>query len=401
MQVKIRLWCAAAVAAHLLAVGCALSGPKTADQQAVHAGVERATERMRTLISAGEPSDLVRQEITAIRRELTLLPRTAVVPVLLRALHDGDDEFNSVLIHLLDDMDGGDWVPVRFRVRTMTIEAVVWLIQARATRAEQVDGPLGEIREHCSGDLAALVAAWRQLLESSPIYAWHDAGKMDVTDRVQGLALLGLIRYEPGLDLNGLLERVKHNRVTVPAPMLAQCLIHLSGRNLKQNLAQWLDGLDTARTAALTTVDLLSLWPPSPAAGAGASQVETAKAWVRLLPDDVTWRAVALANLKHLVEDNTVRQTSQTGQTGPTHNAAAAAAAAAVQKANEQLAWARRLLDVPGGRNPITWLGALPAANQLRALERLVGIDILVCPPAPAPRPLGKEPAANKHSPSK
>jgi len=353
---------ALAASAFLAVAGCVSSSAKSEERlQTARDAVTRATDRMRVIIAAGKPSARAKREIEIIQQELELLPRTAVVPGLLVALRDGEDEFNSVLIGLLDKFNATDWVPVKFRARTMTVESAVELIHIRANRAEQADAYVGRIREFCSANPAALASAWLGLLESPPIYAWGRGTKVDVTSHVQGLALLGLIRtMQPG-DLGMIVRRIQQKRVTARPVLLSQCLIHLSGRKLKPNLAQWLSGPETAQAAAVIAVDLLRFRRAKVGGAPAANDIKAAAVWVRSLTDAATWRSITAAQLRALVLNS--------GEKKPKPEQVA------------RLARARRYLNIPPDTNPITWLTTQPVPDRRRALERLVGIDLLVRPP--------------------
>ncbi|MFH1730969.1 MAG: hypothetical protein ABIF82_04865 [Planctomycetota bacterium] len=316
---------------------------------------------MRVIIAAGKPSARAIREVETIKQELELLPRTAVVPGLLVALRDGEDEFNSVLIGLLDEFNATDWVPVKFRARTMTVESAVELIHIRASGAEQADAYVGRIREFCSADPAALASAWLGLLESPPIYAWGRGTKVEVTSRVQGIALLGLIRtMQPG-DLGMIVRRIQQKRVTARPVLLSQCLIHLSGGELKSNLAQWLSGPETAQAAAVIAVDLLHFRRAKVGGAAAASDIKAAASWVRGLSDAATSQSTTAAQLRALVLES--------GEKEPDREQAV------------RLATVRRYLNIPPDTNPITWLTTQPVPDRRRALERLVGIDLLIGSP--------------------
>lgn len=354
---------ALAAFAFLAVAGCASSSAKPEERlQAARDAVTRATDRMRVIIAAGKPSARAKREVEAIHRELKLLPRTAAVPGLLIALRDGEDEFNSVLIGLLDEFNATDWVPVKFRARTMTVESAVELIALRATRAEQAGAYVDRIREFCSADPAALASAWLALLESPPIYAWGMGTKVEVTSHVQGLALLGLIRTMQSGDPGMIIRRIRQKRVTARPALLSQCLIHLSGRKLKPNLAQWLSGPETAQAAAVIAVDLLRFRRAKVGGAPAASDIKAAASWARGLSDAAAWQSITAAQLRALV--------LKAGEKEPDREHVV------------RLARARRCLNIPPDANPITWLATQPALDRRHALERLVGIDLLVRPPA-------------------
>jgi hypothetical protein len=351
-----------AVCTVLLIAGCA-SSPK-ADLQAEREAVGRAIERMRVLISAA-PTAAAKNEVTSIRRDLSSQPRAIVVSSLLKALRDGQDEFNSVLIHMLDDLDANDWVAVKFRARTMTIESALKLVAAGAARAEQADAFIGRIRESCSTDLQALIATWTLLLESTPITARRVTQQIDVTANVQGLATLGIIRVAGTINLAPALAGIKQKRITAPPVIMAQALIHLSGRRLKANLAAWLASPPKAQEAALIAVDLLRLIPAK-LGPADPKRVADAKEWTKALSSTATWSGVIHAQLKALAAAQ------------PKPNAATDASAAA------RLKRASILVGVLDDGDAITWLSKLPAPSCIVALQRLAGIDTLVRPPATA-----------------
>ena len=353
---------ALAASAFLAVAGCVSSSAKSEERlQAARDTVARATDRMRVVIAAGKPSARAKREVETIKQELEFLPRTAVVPGLLVALRDGDDEFNSVLIGLLDKFNATDWVPVKFRGRTMTVESAVELVYIRASGAEQADVYIDRIREFCSADPAALASAWLAMLESPPIYAWGRGTKVDVTSHVQGLALLGLIRtMQPG-DLGMIVRRIQQKRVTARPALLSQCLIHLSGKKLKPNLAQWLSGPEPAQAAAVIAVDLLRFRRAKVGGAPAASDIKAAASWVRGLSDAATWQSITAAQLRALV--------LKSGEKGPDREQAV------------RLARVRRYLNIPPDTNPLTWLTTQPVPDRRRALERLVGIDLLIGSP--------------------
>ncbi len=353
--------CGLALVLALFMAGCAWTSPaEDPGHEPAREAVVGITERMRAIISAGQPSDEAGRQIGALRDELKMLPRISTIPGLLGALRDGQDECNSVLIGVLDEFNATDWVPIRFRARTMTIGLAIELVGRGAQRAQQADAYIGRVREVCSDDPTALVTAWIGLLESPPIYAWQSGRKVDVTCPVQGLAVLGLIRSTESIDLGAILERTRQNRVTAPAPHLSQLLIHLSGKKLKQNLAQWLQEPGPARIAALMAIDLLRLraaqFPPS----LTLESVEAAVSWVERIPTGSTWQGLAYSELMALAP--------KAGEREPKLDPQEAA----------RLLRARRLLDVPAERDSIRWLSGQPVTDRLRALESLIGIDILM-----------------------
>jgi len=359
-----RLW-ALAAAAFISLAGCSASPKQREAQiQAERNAAAQAVERLSTIIANGEATPSARQEVDSIVRDLKLMPRTAAVPAMIRSLRTGQDEFNSTIIHLLDDLNATDWVPVKFRARTITIETTVDLARRRVRSAEKADAYIDHIRRFCSAEPAQMVAVWLQFLESPPILARLAGKKVNITRNVQGVALLGLIRSTQGSDLTTLLRAVKENRTTAPPVLLSQPLIHLSGTALKSNLDQWLAGPQAAQQTALIAVELLRLQSPALTLPADAKRLADAKAWVRRLPANADWRTPLSAELATL--------------------ATAASKKKPLSKEDlARLARARLWLRVPARDDPVRWLTRQPSSDRRRALERLAGIDILLHPPVP------------------
>ena len=342
-----------------------------AEQQATRDEVQRSIERMRAIIASDERSPADIAEIQRIQETLKGLTRPIVIGELARALHDGDDRFNSGAISLLDEFDANNMVPVGIRARTMTIEWVNQTIFTRTVRAEQADAYIDLIREQCSDDPTSMAQAWLDLLGSAPITARRrNSGEpVDVTRYAQGLAMLGMIRTTGILDLDTVLARLDEGRVTAPPVLFSQWLIHLSGKRLKYNLSKWLDGPAAAQVAAVTAVNLLQLTPPKLVDEVTPESRDSAKAWVEGLPNDEHWLVLVMAEIEKLAAAGRDMETPQ------------------APEVLGRLVRARRLLDVPEGRDPVGWLKPMPATAQKKAFERLVGIDILVRPPKSAVPP--------------
>lgn len=342
-----------------------------AEQQATRDEVRRSVEQMRAIIASTErsPSDIA--GIQRIQETLGGLTRPIVIGELSRALHDGDDRFNSVAIDLLDGFDANNMVPVRIRARTMTIEWVNQSIFTSTVRAEQADAYIDLVREQCSDDTASMAQAWLDLLGSEPITARrrHSGEPVDVTRYAQGLAMLAMIRTTGSLDLDNVLARIGEGRVTAPPVLFSQWLIHLSGKRLKYNLSKWLGGPAAAQVAAVTAVNLLRLTPPKLVDEVAPESMDVARAWVEALPNDEHWLAPVMAELEKLAAAGRDMEAPR------------------APEVLDRLARARQLLDVPEGRDPVAWLDPLPTNARKRAFERLVGIDMLIRPPKPAAAP--------------
>jgi hypothetical protein len=300
----------------------------------------------------------------AVRRlaaNIKLRPRDAVVPGLIASLRSGDDEYNAVLIALLDNLDAAGWVPVPHRARVFTIEAGLNLIENGAVSARQADADVARIRSLCDNDRAALHAAWAEMLRSRPFSIGSGERAVDVTDTIHGLALLGLIRCHQDGSLTLRHGAIWQGLVVSPA-IASQALIFTSGTMLKPTLHAALASNDaTLRRAACIAVDLLRVRAVDFSAEPPHARLADAKVWVAKLPDRVDWRRVLLAELGAVT--------------------AAADKPDAPKAAKEQLDRAGVLLSVPDGHSPLRWLQGLPAAETRVALERAAGIDLLVRPP--------------------
>jgi hypothetical protein len=353
----------------LPACGCGLLRAETPREDPTHKRIRVAVERIRAVVHGGRASSGVKREIKALGRELKLMPRETVVPALIVALEDGGDEDNSVLIHLLDEMDATDWVPVRFRARTMTLESVAEIAAKGATRAEQADVYLTRIFDLCGGSGGDLAAAWLALLGEETFHGWQRDRRVDITPRVHGFAVLGLARLARAEDLDEILARLGEGKIHASPAILSQGIIHMSGSALRRHLVLWLKGPDKARAAACLAVDFLQLERPAPVVRVTAKEVNRSGAWAARLPAPVSWQAPVYVELKRIAEE----------------------AAADGQRKNaelqKRLAWARRVLQVPEQQNVLKWLTTQPKPAQAQGLARLAGIDLLVAPPLYLPPP--------------
>jgi hypothetical protein len=353
---------AALAAAALLLAGCAASPDPQTQREAARRDALRAANRIRELMAA-PPAPKVRTKIDVLCADLKLHQGPAVIAGLVEALRPGEDEFNAVLIDLLDEMGAADSVPVRHRVRAMTIRAAVKLIRAKARRAAEADPALHRIRRACRRNPRAMITGWLELLELESILVPAGGSRYNITPNVQGLALLGLLRSLRTADHERLLDRLRAGSVTAPPPMLSQWLIHLSGPRLRAGLRRWLASPEPARAAALIACDLLRLQQPQPGPPT-ADRLKAATAWAQALPDDTAWRPLVRTALRDLCAPKQPRAGSERAK---------------------RLNYVRRLLDAPMNVDPLEWLKRLPDDTRLARLERLAGIDFLVPPAQPAP----------------
>lgn len=328
------------ILALLLAAGCmAATAPR--DTLALRE-IADAVARLRELIN-GEPTPEARAEVIALCSRIKLVrPSTAIYRGLIEGLREGEDEFNAVLIDLLDELNASHMAPTALHARIQTIRAIEEIANARIRRAEQADVYVSHMQDIFRNNLDGLVIAWQTLLESQPIRMRGVDGRLiDVTARVQGFALLGLIRTH-GVNLDLLLERTRKGHVTAPPTLLSQALIHASGAKLRDHLAQWHDGPAAAQTAALKAISCLQLRE------AGSS--DAAKAWISKLPDDATWPGVIMGELR----------------------------SAASESDSPRLARARRILGLSDHADPVKWLAQQAGPARAHVLERLAGIDLLI-----------------------
>jgi hypothetical protein len=328
-----------------------------------HRAIRGAVLRIRTIIRKGESSDSARREIAALGRELKLLPRETVVPALREALKSGGDEDNSVLIRLLDDMDATGWVPVRFRARTMTMEMVAALAAKGGRRAVQADAYLKRIFDLCGGEGGELARAWVALLGEEPFHGWQRGRRVDITPRVHGFAMLGLIRLARSGDLDEVLGRLGEGKIHASPAILSQAIIHMSGRGLRRHLVAWLKGPEKARAAGCLAVHFLRLRRPAPVASVKAEDVRRAGIWAAKLPASVSWQGPVCVELKRVIQQAEADRQRKNPEL------------------HKRLAWARRVLEVPAQQNILKWLTTQPGPAQMQSLARLGGIDLLIVPP--------------------
>jgi len=351
--------CTALIAGVLLTllVGCAGTPPR-GDHSEELLAIRQRLDRIREIVRTGQPGPAALNEIQRLRAGLDAFPEPLVVRSLTEAFRPDDDAANAVFIKMMDDRDAGNFVPVPHRVRVETIHAAVQLAAVPDARISQADALLADIRRRAADQPQALIAAWLHLLESPPLYASGPAGKVDITARVQGLALLGVLRNGSGLDLDSVLRRMQSDTVTAPPVLFSQWLIHLSGERLKPTLAAWLAGSSAqqAQAAAVAAVHLLRF--QSLKLQPTAEDLQAASTWVATLPDRITWRRLVVQRLQAL------------SQAEPSDTSA-----------REQLGHALRRLGTPQGDDPIRWLETLSPADQTAALERLLGLPMLLHPP--------------------
>jgi hypothetical protein len=272
------------------------------------------------------------------------------------SLRPGEDEVNSVFIRLLDQMDASDWVPVEARARCMTIQAVSDLASQRAVLATQADAHLAHIRQFCGEEETVLAAAWREMLCEPNIEAWQGDRKVDISDRVQGFAMLGLIRLNRQGDLQEIMNRLAKDEVQAPVPVLSQALIFLSGPELQRRLDQWLTGPPLAKAAGVQAARLLQVRIPKGAEVPKPAEIEAARKWVKTISNGTPWGPVIEIEMRRFIPE----------------------AEKGGKEAEVRLKRIRQLLGIPTNVSVVPHLRSQPAAARLKAFERLAGIDSLV-----------------------
>jgi hypothetical protein len=335
--------------------GCA-GTPEPVDYSQDLAAIGKHLDRMREIVHTDKPTPAALNEISSIRRKLRDFRDPLVVRGLSEALRPAADKANAVFIRMMDDRSGNSFVPVAHRARVLTIKAAVQVAAVRGVQVNQVDAVLQDIRQRCSHEAGALVPAWLSLLEAEPISAAAPGGRADITARVQGLAMLGVIRTAGTFDLSSALKRIQSGTVTAPPVLFSQWLIHLGGTRMKSSLASWLNGPADAQTAASVAVDLLRFdvvaKSPTP------QRIKSARAWVAKLPDTGTWTQVVVAEMRKLAK---LAKTDKVART--------------------RREMARKRLGAPANDAPLRWLVKLPPSDRKTALERLVGLPLLINPP--------------------
>jgi hypothetical protein len=299
-----------------------------------------------------------------IELKLNKQPQPIVIRSLIEGLRDGEDEVNSFLIGMLRKRDAANWVPVKFRARDLTIQRTLQLAAAGATRSRQVVGAVEQIPKICDAPSSSVTPAWIGMLATRPFFVRTEQTRVDMADAIHGFSILGLCRFGGGTELADVFKGIRQRHVKASPALLAQCLLHLSGRDLRAALVDWLRGPDRARDAAILAVRFLQIEPVGLGTKPDAKDAAAALAWAKALPPGATWHRLAADQLTQLAKLK----------------------AKGLEKSDAaRLALARRYIGLLPSADIGNWYRTAAPEARTEGMQSLIGFDILVAGFHPQP----------------